>query len=166
MPGHSNAKGNTSYVKQKFLKNIAAGEKLSGAEFDVAFDGYDDLSVLVRTTQIPALGRADVEDFGPNGLKFVQQGPLENSGQVTMMCVETIKGVTLKALTDMVLNKKYVNITIKPTPESLGGGVPAGTGWRLEHCLIRMDNVDLSTEDVTAIVKPNITITYNWKEPV
>lgn len=165
MAGHSNTKGNVGFLKKKYQKNMAAGEKLSAAEFDMTIDGYPNLSVLVRSTQIPSLGRAEIEDFGPNGLKFVQQGPLENSGEITVTCVETIKGDVVAALYDIVINKKYINLKIQPTPESTAGGAPKVTAWRLEDCKLRCDAIDLATEDVTALVKPSITITYNWKEP-
>lgn len=165
MAGHSNTKGNVGFLKKKYQKNMAAGEKLSAAEFDMTIDGYPNLSVLVRSTQIPSLGRAEIEDFGPNGLKFVQQGPLENSGEITVTCVETIKGDVVAALYDIVINKKYINLNIQPTPESTAGGAPKVTAWRLEDCKLRCDAIDLATEDVTALVKPSITITYNWKEP-
>lgn len=165
MPGHSNTKGNIGFLKKNYQKNMAAGEKLSAAEFEMTIDGYPNLSVLVRSTQIPALGRAEIEDFGPMGLKFVQQGPYENSGEITVGAIETIKGDVLAALYDIVINKKYVNLNIKPTPESLAGGAPKGTAWRMEDSKLRCDAIDMSTEDVTALVKPQITITYNWKEP-
>ncbi len=165
MPGHSNTKGNIGFLKGKYKKNMAAGEKLNSAEFEMTFDAYPDLSVLVRSTQIPAIGRAEIEDFGGMGLKFVQQGPYENSGEINVTAVETIKGDVVAAIYDMVINKKYINMNIKPTPESLAGGAPKGTAWRLEDCKLRCDAIDMATEDVTSLVKPQMTITYNWKEP-
>ncbi|MGL5294174.1 MAG: hypothetical protein ACRC9V_10490 [Aeromonas sp.] len=144
---------------------MAAGEKLNSAEFEMVIDGYSNLSVLIRSTQIPAMGRSEIEDFGPQGLKFIQQGVLENSGEITVTAVETLNGEVLEAIYSIVVNKKYVNLEIKPTPESLNGGAPRGTAWRLENCKIRCEAIDLSTEDVTALVKPSMTITYNWKEP-
>lgn len=164
MSGHSNTKGNMSYVKQRFRNNLNAGEKLNSSEFEMVFDGKADMTILVRTTQLPPQGRANVEDFGPMGMKFVQQGPMENSGEITAVGVETVKGVIIPYLTDLVRNKKYVDITIRPTPESLNGKSPSKTTCRLEHCIVRCDAVDLGTEDVTALVKPSMTITYNWSE--
>ncbi|SPW74171.1 putative baseplate protein [Escherichia coli] len=38
--------------------------------------GYEKLSVLVRTTQLPEMTREDVEDYGPGGMKINQHGPL------------------------------------------------------------------------------------------
>ena len=166
MPGHSNSKGNIGFLKGKYQKNMAAGEKLSSAEFEMDVEGYPNLSVLVRSSQIPAIGRAEIEDFGPNGLKFYQQGPYENAGEITVTAVETIKGDVVHDLYDIVINKKYVNLTLKPTPESLAGGSPKGTAWRMEDCKLRCDAIDMSTEDVTSLVKPSITVAYNWKEPI
>ncbi len=164
MSGHTNTKSSLGLLKTKFRKNLDAGEKLLGAEFEMTIDGYPDLTVLIRSTQLPAMGRADVEDFGPMGLNFTQHGPLENKGEITVNCVETIKGPVVRALQDMIRGKKYVNITIKPTPESLDGKPAKGATCRMEHCKLRSDAIELSTEDVQSLVKPSITVTYNWSE--
>lgn len=164
MSGHSNTKGQMSFVKQRFRNNLNAGEKLNGSEFEMVFDNNSNMTVLIRATQLPPQGRADVEDFGPMGMKFSQHGPLENSGEITVSAVETIKGVVIPFITDAIRNKKYIDIMIRPTPESLNGKSPSKTTCRLEHCKIRVDAVDLATEDVQALVKPNMTITYNWCE--
>jgi hypothetical protein len=164
MPGHTNTKADLGLLRNKFRKNIDAGEKLLGAEFEMVFDGYPDLTVLIRTAQMPAMGRADVEDFGPMGLNFTQHGPLENKGEITVTCVETIKGPVVRALQDMIRGKKYVNLSIKPTPESLGGTPAKGMTCRMEHCKMRSDAIEFSTEDVQSLVKPSITVTYNWSE--
>lgn len=164
MSGHSNTKGNMGFVKRQFRKNLEAGEKMNGSEFEMVFDGAPDMTVLIRSTQLPQQGRADVEDFGPMGVSFTQHGPLENKGEITVACVETIKGVIIPYITDLIRGRKYVDITIRPTPESLAGKSPKGTTCRLEHCKIRVDGIDLATEDVQALVKPNLTITYNWTE--
>lgn len=164
MSGHSNTAGKMSLLKKKFRQNVDAGEKMLGAEFEMKFDGKDELTVLVRATQLPPNGRADVEDYGPMGLMFSQFGPLENKGEITVSCVETIKGIVVPYLVKTIRNKTYVDITIRPTPESLDGKAPTGMTVTLEHCKLRSDAIDLATEDVTAIVKPNLTITYNWSE--
>lgn len=164
MSGHSNTKGNMSYVKQRFRNNLNAGEKLSGSEFEMVFNGNSNMTVLIRTTQLPPQGRADMEDFGPMGMKFTQHGALENSGEITVTAVETITGVVVPFITDLVRNKKYVDITIRPTPESLNGKSPSKTTCILEHCKLRCDAIDFSTEDVSVLVKPSMTIVYNWSE--
>ena len=162
--GHSNTKGQPSFLKKRFLQNVGAGEKLGASEFEMTFDDYPNINVRVRNTQMPGERRTGQEDFGPMGLKFVQYGPRENSGELTVMCVETIKGDVLAFLTKVVRDKEYLKMTIRPTPESLNGASPKGTTCRLEHCMLVSEPLDISTEDAAALVKPTITITYNWKE--
>lgn len=162
MSGHFNSVGNMAYLKTKFSQNLSAGEKLSGAEFEMRIEEYPGLTVLIRSTQFPAMGRADIEDFGPMGLNFTQHGPLENKGEIAVTAVETISGPVLAAIRDIVKNKKYVTITIRATPESMAGESSNSLKFRLSHCKLRSDVVDLSTEDTAALVKPAFTIVYNW----
>jgi len=162
--GHFNQKGNMGYLKTRFLENTLAGEKSIAAEFRMTVDGHPELTTLVRTTQYPAIGRHAVEDFGGMGLQFEQQGTFENKGEITVSVVETITGLALDAIRDIVKNKQSVNITIQATPESMMGLPSSAHKFRLEHCNIRCDAVDLSTEDVAALVRPNMTIVYNWFE--
>ena len=162
MSGHFNTQGNLGLLKTKFNQNLAAGEKLMGFEYEMVIDGYNDLTVLIRSSQMPALGREDVEDFGEMGMKFSQYGALQNSGQIAVTAVETITGRVLSALKEVVTNKKYVNITIRATPESMAGNSAPSLVTRLLHCKFASDAIDLSTEDTTALVKPSINITYNW----
>lgn len=162
MSGHFNAKGDLSFLKTKFNQNLAAGEKLMGAEFQMVFEGYPDLSVLIRSTQFPAMGRADVEDFGSMGLNFTQHGALENKGEITVTCVETLQGKVLEAVRDIVKNKKYVNLTIESTPESTSGTSVDSLKFKLSHCKLRSDVVEWSSEDTAALVRVSMTIVYNW----
>lgn len=162
MSGHFNSRGDKSFLKQKFNMNMAAGEKLAGHEFEMTIDQYPQVNVLIRSTQFAAMGRSDIEDFGSMGLKFVQHGALENSGEITVTCAETLTGRALAMVRDIIKNKKYIDITIKATPESLSGATPAALKQRLEYCKLRCDVVDLSTEDQAALVKPSMTIVYNW----
>lgn len=162
MAGFSNAAGDTNYLKQKLKKNVNAGEKWIGTEFEMSIEEYPDLTVLVRSTQLPAMGRSDVEDFGPMGLGFTQQGVLENKGEVACTAAETIKGDVVKAFRDIVKNKKMVTVNLKATPESTSGTGADSHKFRLEYSKIRSDAIDLSTEDTAAIVKPSFTIQYNW----
>ena len=74
------------------------------------------------------------------------------------------KGDVLAFLSRVVRDKEYLKMTIRPTPESLNGASPKGTTCRLEHCMLVSEPLDISTEDAAALVKPTITITYNWKE--
>ncbi|HHY0551948.1 TPA: hypothetical protein ACVU5P_004267 [Vibrio parahaemolyticus] len=164
MAGHLNAIGNRQFIKAKYKQNLAAGEKLSGAEFEMTIDEYPDVSVLIRSTQFAAVGRADVEDFGPMGLKYNQHGPYENSGEIAATAVETIYGDVLKCIKQIVMNKEYVTVRVRATPESTAGLSPAALDQKYEDCKIRSDVVDLSTEDTAALVKPAFTIVYNWKD--
>ncbi|HIF9347106.1 TPA: hypothetical protein ACX6RX_003217 [Photobacterium damselae] len=164
MSGFYDAKGDIGYLKSKFNLNLAAGEKLAGHEFEMNIDQYPEVSILIRSAQLAAMGRSDIEDFAPMGLKFIQHGALENSGEITATSVETIKGSALKMMRDIVKNKKYVDITIRATPESLSGGSPAALIGRYEHCKLRSDVVEFSTEDQAALVRVPFTIQYNWQE--
>ncbi|WP_251984762.1 hypothetical protein [Escherichia coli] len=68
--GHNNTKGNRKFIKGRYTANAAKGERLVSSEFQLTFAGHEDISVLVRTSQIPEMTREDVEDYGPNGVKF------------------------------------------------------------------------------------------------
>ncbi len=162
MAGFIDAKGSPNYLKMRFLKNVNAGEKLTGAEFEMSIEEYPNLSVLVRSAQIPAMGRADVEDFAGMGLKFMQHGALENSGEITVMATETITGAVISMLRDIVKNKKYVTVKFKATPESTVGVSAEAHKFKLEHVKIRSDVIDFATEDTAALVRPSMTLQYNW----
>lgn len=164
MSGPFNARGDLAYLKTKFIQNLNAGEKLLGAEFEMVIEEYPNLSVLIRSTQIPGMGRSDVEDWGPMGLNFTQHGALENKGEIAVTAVETITGPVLDMIKDVVRNKKYVTISIRATPESSSGLSSDSLKSRLLHCKLRSDPVDFSTEDNVALVKPSMTIIYNWVE--
>ncbi|QFT40113.1 MULTISPECIES: baseplate protein [unclassified Vibrio] len=160
--GPFNAKGDINFLKQKFTKNLNAGEKMMGTEFEMKILEYPDLTVLVRSTQFPAMGRADVEDFGQMGMGIIQNGPLENKGEIAVVVVETITGPVLKALRKIVRNKEMVTVSIESTPESTSGTGAESHSFKLEHVKVRSDAIDLSTEDTAALVKPSITLQYNW----
>jgi hypothetical protein len=162
MAGFIDTAGNMPYLKAKFLKNVAAGEKSMATEFEMTIEEYPDITVRVRSTQMPAMGRADVEDFGPMGLGFTQHGALENKGEVAVTCVETLTGPVIGMLRKIVRDKEYVTVKIQMTPESTMGVAPDAHKFRLSHCKVRSDAIDLSTEDTAALVKPAFTIQYNW----
>lgn len=88
--GHNNTKGNRKFIKGRYTANAAKGERLVSSEFQLTFAGHEDISVLVRTSQIPEMTRENVEDYGPNGVKFNQHGPIRNSGEIQVQCVETV----------------------------------------------------------------------------
>ncbi|MCG6387496.1 baseplate protein [Vibrio fluvialis] len=162
MSGFLDAIGNEPYLKAKFLKNVAAGEKASAAEFKMTIEEYPKVEVLVRTTQFPAMGRTDVEDFGQMGMGINQQGPIENKGEIAVTCVETLTGPVIGMMRDIVRNKRYVTVKIEATPESTLGQAVDDLKFRLLMCKLRSDAIDLSTEDTSALIKPSITVQYNW----
>lgn len=162
MAGFENAKGNMNYLEQRFTQNVNAGEKMMGTEFKMTIEEYPDLEVLIRSTQYPAMGRADVEDFGQMGLGFTQNGALENKGEIAVVAVETITGTVLKMLREIVREKKMITVDIASTPESTGGKGSEHHAFRLKHVKVRSDAVDMTTEDTAALVKPTFTLQYNW----
>jgi hypothetical protein len=160
--GHSNAVGNKAFLKSYYTANKSQGEKLVGAEFTMVFDGDDNMGTLIRTAQMPEMTREDVEDYGPNGTKFNQHGPIRNSGEMSVQCVETISGTVLQFIKDQIENKSYTDITFSQNPESLSGSTTDAGTITLLDCKIYCDAVDFSTEDVTALVRPSLRIVYNW----
>ena len=155
--GHNNTKGNRKFIKGRYTANAAKGERLVSSEFQLTFAGYEDISVLVRTSQIPEMTREDVEDYGPNGVKFNQHGPIRNSGEIQVQCVETIEGDILQFIKDRIAAKDYVDITMAAVTK-------AATTIEMLDCKIYSDAIDFSTEDVTAAVRPSLRIVYNWIE--
>ncbi|PLR29957.1 baseplate protein [Chimaeribacter californicus] len=164
MAGHANAVGNAAYLKTRYTMNKAMGEKLNGSEFLLTIIGHEELSALIRTAQLPERTREDVEDYGPGGMKYVQHGPIRNSGEMACQCIETITGKMLAFIKDAVNNKSYFDVTISAAPESLGGEAPDSLTVTLYDCKIYVDSTDLSTEDVTSAVRPNLRIVYNFIE--
>ncbi|HHA1306312.1 baseplate protein [Enterobacter kobei] len=160
--GHFNSRGNVGFLREKYDRNRLAGEKLIGAEFEMTFEGFPNISVLVRSAQMPEISRQDVEDVGPMGLLFNQHGALKNSGEIQVQCVETITGDVSAMVIALVKTKRYVNITIRATPESMAGAGPSSLTRRMSDCKIYCDQVDMSTEDNAALVRPPLRIVYNW----
>lgn len=161
MSGFSNSRADMGFAKQRFNQNKAAGEKLIGCDYWLVIKGYEKLSILVRTAQIPEITREDVEDFSPGGGKFNQHGPFRNSGETQVQCVETIEGVVLASVRDLVFNKKYVDVALYLAPESKNG--PGETPvCSMEDVKIYCDAVDFAAEDVTAVVRPGLRLVYNW----
>ena len=151
--GHNNTKGNRKFIKGRYTANAAKGERLVSSEFQLTFAGHE-------------VTREDVEDYGPNGVKFNQHGPIRNSGEIQVQCVETIEGDILQFIKDRIAEKDYVDITMAATPESKSSGVnavtKAATTIEMLDCKIYSDAIDFSTEDVTAAVRPSLRIVYNW----
>ncbi len=81
MSGFGNTKADVGFMKKRFNQNLAAGEKLIGSEYWMVIKGYENLSILIRTAQLPEMTREDMEDVAPGGMKFNQHGSLRNSGE-------------------------------------------------------------------------------------
>ncbi|HBL5388779.1 TPA: hypothetical protein LR353_005152 [Escherichia coli] len=96
-------------------------------------------------------------------MKFNQHGPLRNSGEFQVTCAETIEGVVLAAVKEMVYQKKYLDISFQAAAES-NSGDSKGLSRTYSHCKVYSDAVDFSSEDVTAVVRPTLRIVYNWVE--
>lgn len=96
--GHNNTKGNRKFIKGRYTANAAKGERLVSSEFQLTFAGHEDISVLVRTSQIPEMTREDVEDYGPNGVKFNQHGPIRNSGEIQSSAWRLSKAIFFSSL--------------------------------------------------------------------
>lgn len=163
MPGFADTKANMDFLKKRLNQNIAAGEKLIGSEYWVTIKGYENLSILVRSTQIPEMTREDVEDYAPGGVKFNQHGVVRNSGEFQMQCVETIKGDVMKAVKQMVYGKEYVELSVAAAAES-NGGEDKGLIRNFLHCKIYSDALDFSSDDVTTASKLSLRVVYNWAE--
>ncbi|HBM2815621.1 TPA: baseplate protein [Enterobacter hormaechei subsp. xiangfangensis] len=163
MAGFKDSKGNLTFLKKRYDQNKAAGEKLVGSDYWMVINGHHDMSILIRTAQIPEIAREDVEDFAPSGMKFSQYGAYRNSGEINITIQETLTGAVLKMIKNAVINKELVDIELFLAPESLGGegNTPI---CRMEDCKLNSDAVDLSAEDVTALVRPSVRVVYNWHD--
>lgn len=161
----SGVKGNTAAIKQKLIKHRQAGEKALAAQYKMTFEGFPDLEIVVASTQLPGIRRAQVESYGPMGTKSDQQGPVENGGEFTAQIFQTLKGKQLKTLREMVKNKTVIkSIDVALTPESTN--LETIDGVKLEECWIAVDAVDLANDSVTEVLRIPITIYYVWSEPL
>lgn len=157
----SDVKGNIELVKGSYKKMVALGEGVTGDEFVMTIEGYSDLRYLIQSTQLPGMQRANVESFGPHGVKFNQQGSYINAQDVSITFKEVIKGTALKALREWVKEKKYLKVVIGLVGESSPTS-NSDTTVVLEDCWIEMEAVDLGVEDGAQIIKPSGTLHANW----
>jgi len=163
MAGFTNSKANKGYLRKRFNQSVAAGERLVGADYWMVIRGYENLSILIRTTQLGEFTREDVEDFVPSGVKINQHGVFRNQGEFQFQCAETISGEVLKAVKEWVMEKVYIDIDIYLATESNGGeqGKPIRS---YEMVKLYCDAVDLASEDVTVVVRPSMRAVFNWQE--
>lgn len=155
-----NAKGNNNFMRAKFMRHRAVGERAIAAHFDMSVSGHPNLNVKIAATQLPGMERELIESFGSMGVGSNFQGNLKNTGEITVAIEETIYGDTLKELQGIVFGKEYVDVKISMTPEEFLG-VPSFSVKLLE-CSIACEAVDLASESVTELVKPSVTFRYNW----
>ncbi|WMM35436.1 baseplate [Escherichia phage vB_EcoM-813R1] len=120
--GHNNTKGNRKFIKGRYTANAAKGERLVSSEFQLTFAGHEDISVLVRTSQIPEMTREDVEDYGPNGVKFNQHGPIRNSGEIRSSAWRLSKAIFFSSL-KIALRRRTMLISrwLRPLNPNLPG---------------------------------------------
>lgn len=120
--GHNNTKGNRKFIKGRYTANAAKGERLVSSEFQLTFAGHEDISVLVRTSQIPEMTREDVEDYGPNGVKFNQHGPIRNSGEIQSSAWRLSKAIFFSSL-KIALRRRTMLISrwLRPLNPNLPG---------------------------------------------
>ena len=163
MSGFSNTKSDAGFLKKRFNQHVAAGERLISSEYWMRIKGYEHLSILIATTQLPEMTREDVETYVPGGMKFNQHGPIRNSGEFQVTCTETIKGDVFKAVRQMVVGKEYLDIEFAAAAESNSGG-DDGFKRTYSHCKVYSDAIDFDAEGVTTAVRPTLRIVYNWAE--
>jgi len=161
MPNIVGPSGNISPIKRLYKKWLSYGEKITGNEYKMSFDGYPDLNYLVTSSQLPALQREVVESYGPMGVKFNQMGRYVNAQDVPVGFSEVIEGKMYSALREIVRQKIYLDITIGLVSESQSTSSPFATVV-LEDSWIELEGVDLSDEDGAALIKPAGTIHANW----
>ncbi len=165
MAGYANAKGNMGLLRKNYKAHVANGELVIGSEFQMTFVSEDQrLTTMIRTTQVPELKRQEIEDVGQGGIMFRQQGAFMNAGQINVTCVENLDGSLYKMIRDCVVNKKHIDVEVKLITESKGTPVKYHE-YDLYDCSIGCEALDLSTEDNTVLLKPNLLVTYNWFEP-
>lgn len=152
--------GNNSFMRSNFMKHRMAGERLNASHYMMSIEGYPELTFKIFSTQLPSLERELIESYGTMGVQSNFQGNVKNAGEITFVIEETITGDTLRKLNRIILDKEYVQMSIRITPEDTMG-VPILTYDFLEVSLT-YDLVDLANESVTEIVKPSVTARYNW----
>ena len=139
---------------------MALGERAVQSDFKVTFEGYEDLWVLIRTAQTPAISRGDnVEDFGPFGMAFQQYGNLKRDGDISANIVEVKSGRALKAIRSIVEDRQYINVKV----ELVGEG-QKGDGWELQMCTVQAEPGDLDVEGQTTALRIPLQIHHNWFE--
>ena len=155
-----NATGKRNFIRDKFIKHRQIGERANASHYEMKVKDYSALDLKIASTQLPEMARELIESFGSMGVASNFQGNLKNAGEITVTIEETIKGDTLAQLQKIVWEKIYVQVEINLTPEELAGSKSFGV--KLLECSLACEAVDLANESVTELVKPSVTIRYNW----
>ena len=162
MPQVANAKGDVGILKRSFDKNVALGERAVASDYEMVFKGAEQLTALVRTSQMPAFGRGDpVEDWGQFGQGFQQYGAIKRDGDIVANIVELKDGSTTDALKRIIDEKRHIDIDV-----ALVGEGQTRKGWELLTCTISCDAQELDTSNRTGTVQIPVNIHHNWSERI
>ena len=107
MPEVANATADVGLLKRAYSKNVALGERAVQSDFEMVIQGHKTLTALVRTAQLPEIGRGDpVEDVGQFGQGFQQYGAIKRDGDITVAIIELKDGTVIDTLKDIIDNKQ------------------------------------------------------------
>lgn len=160
------AAGNVGLFQESYNKHVAKGEGLIGTDFLLEIEGYEDNATLIQAAQLPPMMREMIESFGPMGVRFLQQGNYNNAAEIPITFKEVINGDVYTMVRDWVVNKRYLRVRLRTTPESQGGNGAPSLGFIMHDCWLNLEGVDLSVEDRAALVKPAGTLHANFVEPI
>ena len=161
MPNITGVTQNIALVRGSYKKFVSLGEKAVASDYRMLIPTYPNLEYLIHSTQLPAMAREPIEDYGPHGVQFNQAGRYKNAVDLTITFKETLSGEAYRCLRDWVRNKRYLEVYIgllgESRPES-----NANNTLLLDDCWCELEAVDLSNEDNTTLVKPSGTLHANW----
>ncbi|MAD46090.1 MAG: hypothetical protein CMH98_13900 [Oceanospirillaceae bacterium] len=158
----SSGNGQLGMLNDAYQDNAALGEKITGYEFELECHQYPEFCMLVRSTKIPDIARTDIVDTGPMGMECDQYGAYKNRGEITVQCIDTMAAHTLGFVRDAVKRKRYLDFTLRLTPESRQGLAIANHTFGLKHCTIKCEGGDLSTKSVEELLDLSLMLSYSW----
>jgi hypothetical protein len=148
-------------IKSSYKKYVSFGEKAVSSDYRMLIQQYPNLEYLIHATQLPELKREIIEDYGPHGVMFNQQGRYKNAVDITITFKEIITGEAYKCLRDWVRNKRYLDVWIGLMGESSPESNEHNT-LLCEDVWCELDATDLSNEDNTTLIKPSGLLHVNW----
>jgi len=154
--------GDIGFLNDAYSQNAAVGEKVSAYEFRITLDNNPDLSILMRSGQLPAMAREPIEDKTSMGLTMNQYGAFKNAGEISFQAVEAADARLMQFIIDVVHNRRYIDVQVELTPESKAGVANPFHDVTLRHSLLASEAADMSTDDTTALMKFPLNVTYNW----